>query len=362
MAALFIYIRHVNMRRKKPIQVYNREVNELKNQGREWGLSEEEINFAFGESLLYLRDKFPALYNKYTEDCASRSSRHYFRFFTFFVILVVGICYGLSFHKPTHNFVERNIQEAIYPFMKWYRRVTLPMVEWFPSLTELYDESCLVENPYFQVSDMDCWPCENVRFVLNLTDSNFNYHEGLPYIVKIPEPEVTFSDLQEEYDSNRELFDTHASKIKSNRDWDLISDLFANDPDFLTNDLDVHVIWRINRMEPGRALRSLLKPPRKVPTYATSIGIERYILIDGATSPPYSLPATEGSNVFLKQLTGRRLIILEPTTECLHSCHRLSILLEKQHILWYNWWYWRPKSLPIANLTEESIALLGSTA
>lgn len=88
-------------------------------------------------------------------------------------------------------------------------------------------------------------------------------------------------------------------------------------------------------MEPGRVLRSLLKPPKNVPSYATSIGIERFILIDGATSLPYNLPATEGSNVFLKQLTGHRLIILEPTIECLHTCHRLSVLLEKQHIRKY---------------------------
>lgn len=92
---------------------------------------------------------------------------------------------------------------------------------------------------------MDCWPCENVRFVLNLTDSNFNYHEGVPVIIKIPDPEVTFSDIQEVYDSNRELFDIHASKIKTNKNWNLISEVFANDPDFFTDDPNVHVTWYV---------------------------------------------------------------------------------------------------------------------
>ena len=51
---------------------------------------------------------------------------------------------------------------------------------------ELYDESCLLENPYFQVSNMNCWPCENIKFVLNLTDSKQNNaHVGLPYIIKV---------------------------------------------------------------------------------------------------------------------------------------------------------------------------------
>lgn len=53
-------------------------------------------------------------------------------------------------------------------------------------IAELYDESCLLENPYFQVSNMDCWPCENIKFVLNLTDSKQNTpHVGLPYIIKV---------------------------------------------------------------------------------------------------------------------------------------------------------------------------------
>ena len=61
--------------------------------------------------------------------------------------------------------------------------------------------------------------------------------------LQIPEPEVTFSDIQEVYDSNRDLFDTHSNKIKSNKGWNLISELFANDPDFLTDDPDAQIIW-----------------------------------------------------------------------------------------------------------------------
>lgn len=122
------------MRKKATLKTYKREIEALKEQGKEWGLSEEEVNFAYGESLLYLKDKFPALYNRNPEDCPTRK-RRLLRFIIIFLIIITGICYGLSYHKPTHNFVERNIQEAIYPFMKLYRKITLPLIEWFPSLT-----------------------------------------------------------------------------------------------------------------------------------------------------------------------------------------------------------------------------------
>lgn len=85
-------------------------------------------------------------------------------------------------------------------------------------------------------------------------------------------------------------------------------------------------------MEPARILRRVLGLPKNVLDYEASILIERYLLYDGPTSPSYQIPATEGANVFLKQLSGCRLIVLEPTSECLHSCQRLSVLLEEQHI------------------------------
>ncbi|KAL0268179.1 UNVERIFIED_CONTAM: hypothetical protein PYX00_010220 [Menopon gallinae] len=339
---------------KISLRCYSREVNLLKLKGKEWGLTNAEIDFALRESFHYLRDKYPRL----TRGNNVGSTN----FITKLIVFIVGLFtvgYLLSYHKPTHNFVERNIQEVIYPFMKMYRLLTLPLIGLFPSLSELYDELCLVENPYFQVSNMDCWPCENVRFVLNITDTNLSYHVGLPLIIKVDEPLVTLDDIAKVYRENEEIFRKHAFRITSNNGWKNVPDLLSST---VSEDQDIHVIWRINRMEPTRALRAVLKPPQKVPNHATAIGIERYLLFDEAKSPGYNLPTTEGANVFIKQLSGRRLIVLEPTQECRHSCQRMSVVLQEKHILWYNWWYWRPRSLPIMNSTEESLAFMGSTA
>lgn len=57
---------------------------------------------------------------------------------------------------------------------------------------ELYDETCLVENPYFYVSDMECWPCENVNTVIDLTgfDNHSLYQSGIPYVVQVSNQDI----------------------------------------------------------------------------------------------------------------------------------------------------------------------------
>ena len=56
-------------------------------------------------------------------------------------------------------------------------------------VAELYEDSCLVNNPYFTIQDIDCWPCETSRTIVDLTGfSNFSavYHgSGIPFIVKV---------------------------------------------------------------------------------------------------------------------------------------------------------------------------------
>lgn len=53
---------------------------------------------------------------------------------------------------------------------------------------DLYDESCLVENPYFYVADMECWPCQDVTAVLNISkveESSLKSGSGSPFITKV---------------------------------------------------------------------------------------------------------------------------------------------------------------------------------
>lgn len=55
--------------------------------------------------------------------------------------------------------------------------------------SDYYEESCLISNPYYEVGELECWPCQGVRHVLDLTGfTNFSsaYHDsGVPFVVKV---------------------------------------------------------------------------------------------------------------------------------------------------------------------------------
>ncbi|XP_046995356.1 uncharacterized protein LOC124607182 isoform X1 [Schistocerca americana] len=279
------------------------------------------------------------------------------------VFIVTGVFIAQLYQKSAVNFIIRNVQELIYPAMKVLRFVSLPLVTNFPSISAWYDEICLIENPYFQASDMYCWPCEEVRSVLDLSETAEPVkqlpHAGFPFIVKGKSPKVTLSDVQIMYFFNKHIFDRDASRVMSNnKSWNTIEELvyhnLSENPTYLR---DGHITWRINRLEPARIIRSLFKRPHFFPN---TVNVERFILIDEANSPPYYQPLPEGYRVFLMQTCGERLIILEPVPGCNNNCSRVSVLLQSSDILYYNSWFYRAKSMPVTNTSSISITYVGS--
>lgn len=71
--------------------------------------------------------------------------------------IVIAAVLVINYEEFSKIFM-RNIQTFIYPGMRIWRKWTLPMIRKFPQLTNLYDETCLVSNPFFRVSDLDCSP------------------------------------------------------------------------------------------------------------------------------------------------------------------------------------------------------------
>lgn len=70
--------------------------------------------------------------------------------------------------------------------MRLWRKLTLPIIRQFPILTELYDETCLIPNPFFRVANLDCSPCADVINVVDLTMvSHIDYlGNNIPHIIK----------------------------------------------------------------------------------------------------------------------------------------------------------------------------------
>ncbi|XP_015595947.1 uncharacterized protein LOC107268077 isoform X2 [Cephus cinctus] len=233
----------------------------------------------------------------------------------------------------------------------------------FALILEFYDEWCLVENSLFRVAEMDCWPCDSIRSVPDLTGHNItaSFNPGIPYTRIENGNIVNLKELFKLYKNNKAIFDRDASRVLTN------NDSFRTIEEVLTarNDLypskykDVHVTWRINRMTPGRIIRKLFPKPVETPDW-WSQSMEKFVFIDEPRSPAYTLPNPECSNIFMRCTNGARLLHMIPSPECIQQCKPSTIILPAHHTLWYNWWYWRPVSLPATNSTEISINYLTS--
>lgn len=146
--------------------------------------------------------------------------------------------------------------------------------------------------------------------------------------------------------------------------------------------LEAHNLWRCNRMLPARLLRKIFASPT-LRSSRMGIALERYMAIDTAQAPAYTLPDTECANAYVQQALGTRYIFLRPTSECRHRCRTLSIRLPQSFvrkcrfsnhtnqkialtiyqlffIVSYNWLYWKPISAPDPVADTFSITLIGS--
>lgn len=82
-------------------------------------------------------------------------------------------------------------------------------------------------------------------------------------------------------------------------------------------------------MIPARLLRQLIARPATLPP---SVALERFMTIDMPHAPSYTLPNTECPHVYVQQVSGARLIILRPTSECRHNCRTLSMRLPPSYV------------------------------
>ncbi|XP_022899972.2 uncharacterized protein [Onthophagus taurus] len=332
---------------------YVKEVENIRRKAQELSLNDEEINGLFKECFAQLKSP------KKEKSKLKKIVWNFLKVFFLFIIIILILYVIINVHQPTTSIVLRNVQGLIYPGLSLIRFLMVPIIKKYPSLTKLYDESCLVENPYFYLNDMECWPCQNVYSVIDLTDSNNHsmYHSGIPYIIKTNQSLITYEKLMETYLNNKEIFDKDADRIKSsNNSLTQIKDLVEFN---LKESSETHISWRINRMTPIQLIRKLFPRPYIISEWSGQ-SMERYVMINGPKSFPYQLPNFECSYVFVIQGFGEQTIILKPTQECFGECRTISVILKPSYVLWYNWWYWRPISLPTRNATGISISYINS--
>lgn len=105
------------------------------------------------------------------------------------ITFTITIALAIGFYRNiVSSLFMKNIQSFIYPGMSFWRTLTIPIIKTFPALTELYDETCLMSNPLFQIKDLDCRPCQRVLNILDLTNIQpQTSSENVPYIFKVRE-------------------------------------------------------------------------------------------------------------------------------------------------------------------------------
>lgn len=358
----------LNVSREEVLTSYEQEVKKLRRLGNELRLKESNIDEIIHESLHFLQEQgenqnVKSLSSNETKSKSLCSFKLTMKLILFILLMFFGTCLFVTYHKPTYNLVVRNVQELIYPTMKCLRRITLPIVRAFPLITVWYDEMCLVENPYFRAPDINCWACEEVRSVLDLSEMHnprdFQPHTGFPYIVKGAVSSISYKNLEKLYIDHKHMIDRDAYRIFSTiTNWKTIADLMDQELEKNpTKNQDAHIVWRVNRLEPARMLRKLFPRPSFIPH---TVNMERFILVDEPKAPQYILPFPEGYRVFVMQSSGERLLILEPVEGCNINCTRVSVLLKPSDFLYYNSWFYRPKSSPVENSTTISISYIGS--
>lgn len=279
------------------------------------------------------------------------------RYFVHIAICAVFIVL-VNYKTETSKSFMRNIQTLIYPVMRAWRKTTLPLLKTFPSLSNFYDETCLLENPFFRVANLDCTPCTGISRVIEHSGPHLSTYldYSVPHIVQVlhlfihtsitnlrenllffqteSTDAITIPTLFSFYLENRQHFRQGAYIVRSNdagiRTLDQLFDHFLNksNDDCFENS---HSMWHINRMIPARMLRKMFATPMPMPTNA-GIGIDRYVIVDSIAGESYELPTTDCANMFVYQASGSRQIHLQPTKECHQHCRQISVRLKQNHI------------------------------
>ncbi|KAI4462530.1 bombesin receptor-activated protein c6orf89 [Holotrichia oblita] len=315
------------------LKKYANEIGKLRKRAKKLNLSDAEVNKLFKQCFDVIKNNTKVSNSNY------KAQKILVTFLKGLLILlgVLIIFYVLlNVHQPTASIVLRNVQSLIYPGFSLHDHSIYVTRFIIMFISEFYDESCLVENPFFYVFDMECWPCQNVYSVIDLSDytNKSVYHSGIPYVFKSDQKYVTLKDIIELYKENKDIFDKDASRLTSTvADIKNIHDLI-NYSENSTKSSKTHISWRINRMNPARIVRTLFPRPQIISEWSGQ-SVERYIMIDEPNALHHVLPSFECSYVFVIQGSGQQTVILRPTQECTDTCRTISVVLKPSYVCKY---------------------------
>lgn len=199
--------------RRRNVQEYFDSVRRLKQQSIDEGMPDKEFKKLYHNTLDSLSG---ATMNRQQQENSKAKRKKYAALIVMGLTLIIASAY----YQVIYSCIASNLQDFIYPGLRLLRSIFIPIIEFFSSITgknlyitikycyyyywtyskiiwnenylhniiisELYQELCLFENPFFTVPDMDCWPCSTLDSVIEVHNPRPVYELFLPpYIYKV---------------------------------------------------------------------------------------------------------------------------------------------------------------------------------
>lgn len=149
---------------------YSNTIKRLKSEGVQSGLSEEEFKQIYHESLQELQQNLPLRPHR-------TSIIRKYKYIIIATILATLIIWNF---KSVYSMVVCNLQEYIYPGLRLLRKLSLPFISLFPSLSgELcinsYESAFVDFTRLIKLETLTCRICDfQSLFALNNSKNNYN--------------------------------------------------------------------------------------------------------------------------------------------------------------------------------------------
>lgn len=195
--------------KEEAIGCYLKRLEEIKGIARrEYGIEASQFDELFrNEFLRECATPIPIAHSKHelsqfavhcSAMCLAKYAYSQLRRYVVHIAVLAVLLILVNYSAELTRIFMRNIQAYIYPAMRLWRILTMPIIRQFPQLSQLYDETCLISNPFFRVANLDCSPCADVINVVDLTIApHFDFvGSNIPHIIQqVSEWETKISEL-----------------------------------------------------------------------------------------------------------------------------------------------------------------------
>ena len=257
-------------------------------------------------------------------------------------------------------------------------RLSSKKVVQYWDFTLLYDEICIVNNPYYMMasrSTLDCKVCDGVNVdgmeMIHSADqdeiANDYLKVGRPVIVRdgmndwpcmMPESRLDGQGLKKLFLSSSASYMLDPCSFTVPRDFPVsrVSDVF----DHMTRGEQVLAAWKNCDLSAAKELRAQYRRPYFFPGMAQSSTVNWVVVaMNGSLESPWRvLPAFSGQAVWVAMVEGDLEVTLTPQSICSSSCNPISRSISVGEILLYTTEMWYAT---ISHQTkDEAIAIASS--